>query len=69
MDLTFTAENQSQPLCVDVLAQDNNVLEMRETFAVLVVSQDAAVLLPAPSTLAVFDDDCKYGKLCTLVHS
>lgn len=61
-DLTFTPENQNDTVCVEVFAVDNNVLENRETFTVLAVSEeDTAVQLPSPTTLAVFDDDCKYN--------
>ena len=51
-------ENQNGPLCVEVFAVNNEVLENRETFSVSISSSDRSVRLMGNSTsLVVFDDD------------
>lgn len=60
MDLTFTVDNQDSPLCADVFAVNNEVVENMERFNVSITTEDPAVQLPRITTsLVVFDDDCK----------
>ena len=60
MNQTFTATNQDEPLCEDVLAVNNEVLENMQLFNVTLTTADSAVLLSrVTSSLVVFDDDSK----------
>ena len=60
VDQTFTVENQNSPMCVEVLAVNNQIVESREIFTVSLTTNDLAVQLPRmTSSLVVFDDDCE----------
>ncbi len=60
IDLTFTASNQGEPLCTNVQAFDDQVLENEEFYTVTLTSIDRAVTLQdATTSLVVFDDDCE----------
>ena len=60
-EITFTVNNQDQPLCADVIADDNSVLENDRLYTVALSSTDRAVVQTTSSNLLVTDDDCKYG--------
>lgn len=60
-NLEFTMENQDIPVCVDVFAVNDAVLEREEIFEVFIHSDDPAIKLVSNRTsLLIFDDDCKH---------
>lgn len=60
IDMTFGVDNQNEPLCAEVHPMNNEVVDNREAFAISITSDDISVDLPVnPTSLLVFDDDCK----------
>lgn len=60
IDMTFDVDNQNEPLCAEVHPMNNEVVDNREAFAISITSDDISVEFPVnPTSLLVFDDDCK----------
>ena len=59
IEITFTVDNHDQPLCTDVFAVGNDVLEDERQYTVTLTSTDRAVSMTATSSLVVMDNDCK----------